>query len=76
MKSAEQGAATTVWAAVAKDWEGKGGVYLEDCQVSKPAKEGYSLLDPGHEKYAYNEENEGKLWRASCELVGMVDEGR
>ena len=27
-----QGAATTVWAAVGKVWEGKGGVFLEDCQ--------------------------------------------
>lgn len=31
MKRTEQGAATTVWAAVGRCWEGKGGEYLEDC---------------------------------------------
>ncbi|KUJ06450.1 NAD(P)-binding protein [Mollisia scopiformis] len=31
-KSPEQGAATTVWAAVGKEWEGRGGRYLEDSQ--------------------------------------------
>lgn len=31
MKSTEQGAATTVWAAVGKEWENKGGRYLNDC---------------------------------------------
>ncbi len=28
LKSPEQGAATSVWAAIAKEWEGKGGRYL------------------------------------------------
>ena len=36
MKNVEQGAATTVWAAVANELEGKGGKYLEDCQESMP----------------------------------------
>ena len=36
MKSPEQGAATTVWAAVGRQWEGVGGKYLEDCSVSQP----------------------------------------
>ena len=32
MKSPEQGAATTVYGALSKEWEGRGGRYLEDCQ--------------------------------------------
>jgi NAD(P)-dependent dehydrogenase (short-subunit alcohol dehydrogenase family) len=32
VKTPEQGAATTVWAAIAKDLEGKGGRYLESMQ--------------------------------------------
>ncbi|PSN61303.1 short-chain dehydrogenase [Corynespora cassiicola Philippines] len=71
MKSPEQGAATQVWAAVAKEWEGKGGVYLEDCQVSKPVKEGYTPLDPGYEKHVYDEEGAKKLWKVSLKLVGL-----
>ena len=34
VKSKEQGAAMSVWAAVGREVEGKGGVYLEDCGVS------------------------------------------
>lgn len=71
MKSGEQGAATTVWAAVGKVWEGKGGKYLEDCQVSQPVAEGFQVLDKGHEKWAYDPENETKLWKMSNEWVGF-----
>ena len=34
MKSPEQGAATAVWAAVAPELEGRGGLYLEDCAIA------------------------------------------
>ena len=44
-KSPEQGAATTIWAAVGKQWEGKGGKFLEDCSVS----EHFVADDPRHE---------------------------
>jgi NAD(P)-dependent dehydrogenase (short-subunit alcohol dehydrogenase family) len=74
MKSVEQGAATSVWAAVAKVWEGKAGKYLEDCQISPPVPEGYSLLDTGYEKWAYDPENEAKLWKLSNEWVGFQEE--
>ncbi|KAK6609703.1 oxidoreductase [Botrytis cinerea] len=35
-KTPKQGAATTVWAAVSKELEGKGGKYLYDCQIASP----------------------------------------
>ncbi|KAJ5337130.1 NAD(P)-binding protein [Penicillium brevicompactum] len=35
-KSPAQGAATTMTAAFGKEWKGKGGVYLEDCQEARP----------------------------------------
>jgi NAD(P)-dependent dehydrogenase (short-subunit alcohol dehydrogenase family) len=73
MKTPEQGAATTVWAAVGKVWEGRGGRYLEDCQVSGPAREGYTVAEPGYEAWAYNAENEGKLWEMSNEWVGFEE---
>ena len=74
MKSVEQGAATTVWAAVGKVWEGKGGVYLEDCGVAGPEKVDAQLADVGYAKHAFDEEKEGRLWRVSCEMVGVRDE--
>ncbi|KAH3979544.1 hypothetical protein HBH98_175770 [Parastagonospora nodorum] len=73
MKSVEQGAATTLWAAIGKVWEGTGGKYLEDCQVSKPLKEGGGDLDAGYAEWAYDPENEAKLWKLSNEWVGFVE---
>ena len=72
-KSPEQGAATTVWAAIGKEWLDKGGKYLEDCQISQAVtkEEGLTPLDNGYKPYAYNEELEKKLWAVSNELVGL-----
>ena len=72
-KSPEQGAATTVWAAVGAEWRTKGGKYLEDCQISPPVedKENLSPLDVGYKPYAYDEGAAKKLWGVSNELVGL-----
>ena len=40
MKSVQQGAATTVWAAIGAELEGRGGRYLENVSVSRPMAEG------------------------------------
>jgi NAD(P)-dependent dehydrogenase (short-subunit alcohol dehydrogenase family) len=69
VKSSAQGAATTVWAAVSKDWEGKGGKYLEDCAVAKPQAE--SRKYAGFAPHAYDAEAAGKLWEESLRMVGM-----
>ena len=74
MKSPEQGAATTVLAAVGKDWEGKGRVYLEECREGEPVKEGYSVVDPGYEKYAFDHEKEARLWKVSLKMVGLKED--
>lgn len=72
IKSPEQGAATTVWAAVGKQWEGRGGKFLEDCQVSEPFGETrLGPLDPGHAPHAYDGEAARKLWDVSVKLVGQ-----
>lgn len=77
-KSAEQGAATTIWGAIAKELEGKGGRYLEDCAVAGPAPAPTedSIVDmgaPGFAAWAFDEAKAGALWSASCEMVD-VDE--
>jgi len=76
LKSVEQGAATTVWAAIGKEWEGKGGKYLENCSVSVPVKDEEALLPgvAGHAKWVYDEEAAKKLWEVSLKLVGLTDE--
>ncbi|KPM42505.1 hypothetical protein AK830_g4041 [Neonectria ditissima] len=73
MKSTEQGAATTVWAAVAKALEGKGGKYLDDCQIIGPYDPKTGDIGPGHASWAYDEEKEARLWDVSMEMVGLKD---
>jgi NAD(P)-dependent dehydrogenase (short-subunit alcohol dehydrogenase family) len=68
-KSPEQGAATTVWAATAKVFEGLGGKYLEDCQIAKPPAPNAAQFDPGYSAWAYDEKKATLLWDMSLELV-------
>lgn len=39
-KTVEQGSATTVWAALGRELDGSGGLYLEDCNEALPNREG------------------------------------
>ena len=73
MKSPEQGAATTVYAALSKEWEGKGGRYLEDCQEAAEVDAGASHA-AGYHPRAYNEEGEKQLWADSLKFVGITDD--
>lgn len=70
LKSKEQGAATTVLAAVSREWEGQGGKYLEDCQPSKECP-----LIPwtiGHvPSLIYNKEDEDRLWGLTLSKLGL-----
>ncbi|TAQ87415.1 hypothetical protein B7494_g4245 [Chlorociboria aeruginascens] len=67
LKSTDQGAATSVWGAVGKVWEGTGGVYLEDCREGMEREES-SLETGGYKKFAFDEESEKKLWEISCQM--------
>ena len=73
-KSREQGAATTVFCALSKEWEGKGGRYFEECEESQPVKQGFTVTDPGYVAHTYNPEAEKKLWVESLKLLGLDDD--
>lgn len=78
-KSPEQGAATTVWGAVATELEGTGAKYLEDCAVAEvaAAPTGNPTVDmgaPGYAAWAFDEMRENALWKISCEMAGIDDE--
>jgi hypothetical protein len=68
-KSPEQGAATSIWAAVSRDLEGVGGRYLEDCSIAKP----WSSESPfsGVMPYALDAEHARRLWSVSEELIAQ-----
>lgn len=74
MKSTEQGCATTIWAATARDLEGRGGVFCEDCCIIGPVElknDGFDFIASGYAEWAYDPEGEEKLWKVSNELVGL-----
>jgi NAD(P)-dependent dehydrogenase (short-subunit alcohol dehydrogenase family) len=67
-KSIEQGAATSVWAAIVADADEVGGRYLEDCHVAEVTTDPDSWS--GVRPYALDGEHAEALWRRSEELVG------
>ncbi|KAG6096004.1 hypothetical protein E4U31_005619 [Claviceps sp. LM219 group G6] len=72
--SVEQGAATTVWAAVGDVWEGKGGKYLANCAVAEmvvPWEEDKFMLSASAAPHTYDAEGEERLWELSARLVGL-----
>lgn len=68
IKTVEQGAATSVWAATADELEGKGGLYLEDCAVAGPyAPESGSLA--GVAPHALDPVIADRLWTIAAAAV-------
>jgi NAD(P)-dependent dehydrogenase (short-subunit alcohol dehydrogenase family) len=66
-KTALQGAATQCWAVTAPELAGRGGLYLEDCQVSGRTPPPGSL---GAEPWALDAEAAKRLWSVSEETLG------
>ncbi|KAJ5769083.1 short-chain dehydrogenase [Penicillium odoratum] len=73
-KSPEQGAATTVWAAVAKELEGQGGKYLDNCQVAGPHDTAKGRYAPGYAPWAYDADGASKLWTKTLQMLELEDE--
>ena len=71
LKSVEQGAATTVWAAVGKEWMDRGGVYLENVGEAGPVEPKGPPYRPGYSPAAYKPEDERRLWELSEKWVSM-----
>jgi NAD(P)-dependent dehydrogenase (short-subunit alcohol dehydrogenase family) len=59
-KTIGQGAATTIWAAVAPELDAQGGTYLADCHVTDE-----------HAPWARDPESAARLWTLSETLVGQ-----
>ncbi|KAJ5808440.1 hypothetical protein N7474_009709 [Penicillium riverlandense] len=74
MKSPEQGAATTVWAAIGQEWEKKGGEYLAECGKTTRGNDNHEILGVGFAGHAYDPEKEARLWKDSLNMVGLTDD--
>ena len=68
-KTEEQGASTTVWAATSPLLEGKGGVYLENCEVAEPARKDNPM--GGVQAHVRDEALAERLWAKSEEMTGV-----
>ncbi|GFG20153.1 dehydrogenase/reductase SDR family member on chromosome X [Aspergillus udagawae] len=73
-KSPEQGAATTVLAAIGKEWENKGGKYLADCAEAKRENDDGNIVRANYTSHTYDMESEGRLWKDSLRMVGLADD--
>jgi NAD(P)-dependent dehydrogenase (short-subunit alcohol dehydrogenase family) len=69
LKSTEQGAATTVLASLGREYEGKGRVYFEDCDLARLTEN----RENGFAEYAFDKEKELRLWEDSLKMVGLSE---
>jgi NAD(P)-dependent dehydrogenase (short-subunit alcohol dehydrogenase family) len=67
LKTTEQGAATSVWAAFVAPADAVGGRYCEDCRVAEVV---HGLADAGVRDYALDPERAAALWTLNEKLVG------
>jgi NAD(P)-dependent dehydrogenase (short-subunit alcohol dehydrogenase family) len=68
-KTTEQGASTSVWAALAPELEGVGGLYLENCAQAAPGSKENPVQ--GVWPWALNPESADRLWALTRETIGM-----
>lgn len=69
LKSPEQGAATSVWAATRAELDGMGGVYCEDCEISLSKEEAHG--GKGVAAWAMDPKAAERLWTVSETLTGL-----
>jgi NAD(P)-dependent dehydrogenase (short-subunit alcohol dehydrogenase family) len=68
-KSIPEGAATTCWAATSPELEGRGGIYLQDCQVAEVDDGAAGQGMAGVRSYAVDPQRADELWAWSEQQV-------
>jgi hypothetical protein len=72
-KSIGQGAATQVWAVVAKSLEGRGGVFLDNVAVAAEASPDTPMSGSGYLPRVFNKDEAARLWKDSLKFVNISD---
>jgi NAD(P)-dependent dehydrogenase (short-subunit alcohol dehydrogenase family) len=72
LKTAAQGAATSVWAAAGPELEGIGGLYLENCREAEPVKPQTAPWE-GWADHARDPAAAERLWAVTEALVGPLE---
>jgi NAD(P)-dependent dehydrogenase (short-subunit alcohol dehydrogenase family) len=71
-KTVEQGAATTVWAAVAPELQGVGGKYLDNCAIAEPWTGPGEVAFGFYAPYALDPDHAERLWVLSEKLTASA----
>ncbi|KUO04172.1 SDR family NAD(P)-dependent oxidoreductase [Streptomyces caeruleatus] len=71
-KTPSQGAATGLWAATSPLLDGHGGLYLEDCDVTRISAPDEPMDDGGVRAYAVDPEAAARLWDLSVAATGAT----
>lgn len=70
--SIEQACATSVYGAVSRELEGKGGLYLEGASVAEhPCPPDGDIIEYGYGSCAFDQEKEEALWEVSKTMAGV-----
>ncbi|MFJ7910004.1 oxidoreductase [Kitasatospora sp. NPDC096204] len=71
-KTASQGAATGLWAATSRLLDGRGGLYLEDCEAAPVCGPDTPMDDGGVRPYAVDPDAAARLWELSLAATGAA----
>jgi NAD(P)-dependent dehydrogenase (short-subunit alcohol dehydrogenase family) len=71
-KTPSQGAATGLWAATSPLLNGRGGLYLEDCDVARVSTPEQPMDDEGVRAYAIAPDSAARLWDLSLAATGAI----
>ncbi|MEU7727679.1 SDR family NAD(P)-dependent oxidoreductase [Streptomyces sp. NPDC040724] len=71
-KTPSQGAATGLWAATSPLLDGRGGLYLEDCDIARIAAPTDPMDNGGVRAYAIDPEAAAHLWTATTTATGST----
>ena len=74
LKNPDQGATTTVWATLSKEWEGKGGRYLIDCKEAEKGPDDGDDKSDTYTSHTYDPKEEARLWKDSLRMVGLSED--
>ncbi|SFC93086.1 SDR family NAD(P)-dependent oxidoreductase [Streptomyces aidingensis] len=69
-RTPSQGAATGLWAATSPLLDGRGGLYLEDCEVARATGEDGPMDDGWVRAYAVDPASATRLWELSVAATG------
>jgi NAD(P)-dependent dehydrogenase (short-subunit alcohol dehydrogenase family) len=72
IKTAEQGASTTVWAALAPELENQSGAYCENCSVTQDIVDPSTPLIYGLAAHSVDMDSAKRLWELSESLVDKL----